>query len=432
MPLEMIGAVVLIAMLLLMLARVPVAVSMAIPAMIGIYYLSGWEVLSAAVNSIVWQHTLSYSLVTIPMFLLMGEVLHVSGITGELYQAFRVWAGRMRGGLAVASIAASAGLAAASGSSIATTATMGTVSSKEMLNAGYDKGLAGGAIVAGGGLGILIPPSTVLVIYATLTEQSIGKLLIAGILPGIMLTLLFILTVMVSVGFNPRLAPAGRPSSWSERLSSLKYVIWVLVLFAVVTGGMYFGLFSPTEAASFGALAATVIVALRRSIGWEKFLTAVRSTVKTVGFVFAIIIAGFILNYFLAITRLPITISEYIGGQEFPPLLLAAALLLMYMLLGCVMDALAMLVVTLPIVFPIVLAMGWDPIWFGIVMVIVIEMGMITPPIGMNCFVLHGVAPELGLNRIFAGAIRFVIPMLIALILLYAFPQIALFLPGKM
>lgn len=432
MDLESMGGVALVAMLVLMLARVPVAVAMLIPAMVGIYYLAGWDVLSAAVHSIVWEHSLNYSLVTIPMFLLMGEVLHVSGITGELYQAFQTWTGRLRGGLAMASIAASAGLAAASGSSIATTATMGTVSTKEMLRAGYDKGLAGGAIVAGGGLGILIPPSTVLIIYATLTEQSIGKLLIAGILPGIMLTGLFILTVMVSVRLKSRLAPPGQPRSWPDRIKSLRYVSWVLALFAVVTGGMYYGLFSPTEAASFGALAAIAIVALRRSIGWRKFLLAVRKTVQTTGFVFAIVLAGFVMNYFLAITRLPITLSEYIGGLALPPALLATALLLMYLLLGSVMDSLAMLVVTLPIVFPIVLAMGWDPIWFGIIMVIVIEMGMITPPVGLNCFVLHGVAPELGLNRIFAGAVRFVIPMLAAVTLLYAFPDIALFLPGRM
>jgi C4-dicarboxylate transporter, DctM subunit len=431
---EVVGLIGLIMVFVLMFARVPVAIAMAVPAMVGILYLTSWTALSAAVHSIIWSHSLSYSLVTIPMFLLMGELLYGSGVTSRLYQTFQLWVGRLRGGLAIASIGGSAALAAASGSSIATTATMGTVSSKEMLKAGYDKSLAGGAIVAGGGLGILIPPSTVLIIYATLSEQSIGKLLIAGILPGIMLTLLLVLTVFALVRMNPHFAPAGETSSWLAKVSALRYVLPILVLFVVVIGGMYYGVFSPTEASAFGAVCAFAIAVARwRSLGGVTGLVrAIGRTVRTTGFVFAIVLAGFILNHFLAITRLPITIAESVGNLNVAPVVLAAILLLMYVLLGCVMDAMAMLVVTMPIVFPLVLSMGWDPIWFGIVMVMVIELGLITPPIGLNCFVLNGVVPELGLKQIFTGALRFMVPILLAISLLYAFPEIALFLPSRM
>jgi len=429
---EWLGVTGLLVMFVLMLLRTPVAIAMMVPAMAGILIQADWHVLSAAVHSTVWQHSLNYSLVTIPMFILMGEVLHVSGITHELYRTFQVWTGRMRGGLAVASIGASAGLAATSGSSIATTATMGTVSADEMINAGYDRRLAAGSIVAGGGLGILIPPSTILIIYATLTEQSIGELLIAAVIPGILMTLLFVLTIVVIVTAKPSMAPRGERYGWGERFRSLASLSWVIALFAVVVGGMYFGFFSPTEAASGGAFVAILIVAVRGSLSWEQLFTAIHRTVRTTGFVFAIVLAGFMMNYFLAISRLPITLSQTIADLAVPTAVLAVALLALYIFLGCIMDSLAMLVVTMPVVFPIVESVGWSPIWFGIVMVIIIEMGLITPPVGMNCFVLHGVAPQLGMSRIWAGALYFVIPMIVLAVLLYIWPDIALFLPGRM
>jgi len=429
---EWLGVAGLLVMFVLMLLRTPVAIAMMVPAMAGILIQADWHVLSAAVHSTVWQHSLNYSLVTIPMFILMGEVLHVSGITHELYRTFQVWTGRMRGGLAVASIGASAGLAATSGSSIATTATMGTVSADEMINAGYDRRLAAGSIVAGGGLGILIPPSTILIIYATLTEQSIGELLIAAVIPGILMTLLFVLTIVVIVTVKPSMAPRGERYGWGERFRSLASLSWVIALFAVVVGGMYFGFFSPTEAASGGAFVAILIVAVRGSLSWEQLFTAIHRTVRTTGFVFAIVLAGFMMNYFLAISRLPITLSQTIADLQVPAAVLAVALLVLYVFLGCIMDSLAMLVVTMPVVFPIVESVGWSPIWFGIVMVIIIEMGLITPPVGMNCFVLHGVAPQLGMSRIWAGALYFVIPMIVLAVLLYIWPDIALFLPGRM
>jgi tripartite ATP-independent transporter DctM subunit len=432
MSLEMIGFLGILAMFLLMFLRVPIAIAMAVPAFIGILYVRDWRVLSTAIETIVWDHSFNYTLSTIPMFVLMGELLFVSGISQELFATFRHWFGKLRGGLAMAAIGASAIFAAASGSSLATTGTMGVISSREMLNANYHKPLIGGSIVAGGTLGILIPPSTMFIIYGMLTEQSIGKLLIAGILPGILLTVLYILTVAVAVKINPNLAPVGEGSSWKERFVSLRSTGWILLLFALVIGGMYFGIFSPTEAAGVGAFGAFVIALARRKLTFQKFIESMSRTLRTTGFLFAIILAAFILNYFLAITRVPMLLANFLSETTLPPTMIFISIILMYILLGAVMDSMAMVVVTIPIVLPVIEALGYDLIWFGVFIVIVVEMALISPPIGMNCFVLNGVAPELRLEEIFKGALWFMIPLVVLIVLLMIFPEIALYLPSQM
>mgnify|MGYP001255542688 CR=1 FL=1 len=432
MSLEMIGFLGILAMFLLMFLRVPIAIAMAVPAFIGILYVRDWRVLSTAIETIVWDHSFNYTLSTIPMFVLMGELLFVSGISQELFATFRHWFGKLRGGLAMAAIGASAIFAAASGSSLATTGTMGVISSREMLNANYHKPLIGGSIVAGGTLGILIPPSTMFIIYGMLTEQSIGKLLIAGILPGILLTVLYILTVAVAVKINPNLAPVGEGSSWKERFVSLRSTGWILLLFALVIGGMYFGIFSPTEAAGVGAFGAFVIALARRKLTFQKFIESMSRTLRTTGFLFAIILAAFILNYFLAITRVPMLLANFLSETTLPPTMIFISIILMYILLGAVMDSMAMVVVTIPIVLPVIEALGYDLIWFGVIIVIVVEMALISPPIGMNCFVLNGVAPELRLEEIFKGALWFMIPLVVLIVLLMIFPEIVLYLPSQM
>ncbi|MED4582804.1 TRAP transporter large permease [Brevibacillus choshinensis] len=432
MELEIVGLIGLIVMFVLMFLRVPIAVSMAVPAFMGVLYLRDGIVLDTVIKTIVWDHSFSYSLTTIPMFVLMGELLFVSGISNELFTAFRHWFGRVRGGLAMGTIGASAIFAAASGSSIATTGTMGVIASKEMVNAGYNKALSGGAIVAGGSLGILIPPSTVFIIYGMMTEQSIGKLLIAGILPGILLTVLYILTVYFSVLINPSLAQKGEGTSWKERFLSVRHIGWVIILFAIVIGGMYIGWFSPTEAAGVGAFGAFLIALIRRKLGWQNFIESLSRTLRTTGFLFAIMLAAFILNYFLAITRLPMALAELLNGLHVSAGLIFTLIIIMYILLGAVMDTMAMIVVTIPIILPIIHALDFDLIWFGVIIVIVVEMALMTPPIGMSCFFLNGVAPELSLADIFKGSMRFLIPILVLILLLYFFPSIALYLPETM
>lgn len=432
MSLETIGFLGILAMFLLMFLRVPIAIAMAVPAFIGILYVREWKVLSTAIETIVWDHSFNYTLSTIPMFVLMGELLFVSGVSQELFATFRYWFGKLRGGLAMAAIGASAIFAAASGSSLATTGTMGVISSKEMLEQKYNKALIGGSIVAGGTLGILIPPSTIFIIYGMLTEQSIGKLLIAGIIPGIILTTLYILTVAVAVKIRPDLAPKGEGSSWKERIVSLRHTGWILVLFIVVIGGMYVGLFSPTEAAGIGAFGAFIIALARRKLTFQKFVESMNRTLRTTGFLFAIILAAFILNYFLAITRVPLLLANFLADTTMPPLLILCSIVVLYVLLGAVMDSLAMIVVTIPIILPVIQALGYDLIWFGVLIVIVVEMALISPPVGMNCFVLNGVAPQLRLEEIFKGALWFMIPLLVMITFLIAFPEIALFLPNRM
>ncbi len=416
-----------------MFLRIPIAIAMAIPASVGILYLKGWPTLLSALDTIVWTKSYSYTLTTIPLFVLMGQLIYSSGISNELYTTFRNWFSGLRGGLGMATIGSSAMFAAASGSSLATTGTIGVMASKEMLAAGYSKSLTGGSIAAGGTLGILIPPSTMFIIYGMMTEQSIGKLLMAGIIPGILLTLFFIITIYVASIINPSLITNEKEEkvSWKERFNSLKSTIWILLLFIIVLGGMYFGIFTATESAGVGAFGAFMIGLVRRKLTIPKVNEAVFETIKTTGFIFAIVIGAFILNYVLTITRVPHLISDFLFSANLSPAMFFLIIVIMYIILGAFMDTLSMIVVTIPIILPLVEAVGFDLIWFGVIIVLVVEMGLISPPVGMNCFVLNGVVKELPLTQIFKGAFLFIIPILALVTLLYIFPEIALFIPNS-
>jgi C4-dicarboxylate transporter, DctM subunit len=427
-----VGFLVIIFSFILMFARIHIAVAMAIPATLGIIYLRGWDTMLATVNSIVWEHSFSYTLTTIPLFVLMGQFLYTCGFSEELFMMFRKWLGKLKGGLGLATIGSSAMFAASSGSSLATTGTIGVIASKEMLQSGYSKVLTGGTIAAGGTLGILIPPSTMMILYGVITEESIGKLLIAGIVPGILLTIFFMLTINISALIKPSLIPPSEnfETTWKERFVSLKSSIWIVILFIIVIGGIYAGFFTATEAAGVGAFGACVIGLFRKKLTIKTFSEAILNTLKTTGFIFAIIIAAFILNYVLTITRLPQQLAQFLFEKDLSPLVVFIMIVIMYMILGAVMDTMAMIVVTLPIILPILEMQQFDLIWFGVVMVLLIEMALITPPIGMNCFVLNGVVKELDLGSIFKGALIFCVPILLLIALLYAFPEIALFLPN--
>jgi C4-dicarboxylate transporter DctM subunit len=429
---ETVGLLGLGLMFLLMFLRVPIAVAMALPGIFGAWYLRGWEPMTTMLNTVVWSHSYSFTLTTIPMFVLMSELIYLSGISSELFGVFRKWFGALKGGLALATVGASAIFAAACGSSVASTATMGIVASKEMQKAGYSDTLSSGAVVAGGTLGILIPPSTAFIIYGMLTEESIGKLLIAGILPGLLLTFLFMLTVFGAVWLRPNLGPAVERSSWLERFIALRSILWVAVLFVVVIGGMYMGIFGPTEAAGVGAFGAMTIALVRRRLSWHSLLESLTNTVKVTGFLFAIILGAFILNYFLAITRLPANLAQYISALDWSPVAVLVVILLLYLFLGAIMDALAMVVITIPIILPTVKALGFDIIWFGVIVVVMIEMALISPPVGMGCFVLKGVNPSLRMESIYQGGLLFMLPIFALIALLVAFPDIALLLPRLM
>lgn len=427
-----IGITVLIAVFILMFLRIPIVVSMALPACIGILMLKSEKALFTTIESIIWEHSYSYAFSTIPLFVLMGQFLYYSDISNELFTAFKNWFGRLKGGLGMAAIGASAVFAASSGSSLATTGTIGVASSKEMLKAGYAKSLTGGAIVAGGTLGILIPPSSMFIIYGMITETSIGKLLMAGIIPGILLTIFFMMTIGISIWIKPDLVTGHVDThvSWKEKIQSLKANLWILLLFTFVMGGLYMGLFTATEAAGYGALGALVIALLRRKLTFALFSEAMFSTVKTTGFLFAIVMGAFLLNFVLTITRIPNLLADFLFSKDLSPTMIFLLIVVMYLILGAIMDTLAMIVVTMPLILPIVQQLGFDLIWFGVIITLLVEMALISPPVGMNCFVLKGVVDDLDLKSIFKGAFIFMIPILSLIGLLYVFPEIALFLPN--
>ncbi|WP_158737996.1 TRAP transporter large permease [Alteribacillus sp. YIM 98480] len=433
MPVEWIGVIGIALMFILMFLKFPISISLIVPGVLGVFYIRGWGAVETTLETIIWSHSFSYTFSTIPMFILMGELLFISGISTELFDTFRKWFGKMKGGLATSTIGASALFAAASGSSVASTGTMGVIAQREMNKAGYDDKFSSGTIVSGGTLGILIPPSGAFIIYGIITEQSIGKLLIAGIVPGIVLALLFILTIIITVRVQPKLAPDNTISySWKEKFISIKSTIWFIALFVVVIGGMYVGWFSPTEAAGAGAFVALILASLKKKLNFRTLVQALERTLRTTGFLFAIVLGAFVLNYFLALTHLPEFMASVITASNLPVWGVILLIMLMYLILGAVMDALAMIVVTIPIILPIIQALGFDLIWFGVWIVIIIELALITPPIGMNCFVLKGAVSDLRLEDIFKGAARFIIPIIVMLLLLTAFPSIALWLPSTM
>ncbi len=429
----MVGGIVILVMFILLAIRVPVAIAMVFPALVGILYLQDWQVLVNVVDLTITNNSLDYLMTTIAMFVLMGELMNTSGISSQLYDSFKYWFGKFRGGMAIATVAASSLFAASSGSSIATTASIGTIASKEMLNSHYSKPLTSGSILAGGTLGILIPPSTFMVLYGILSQQHIGKLLIAGLLPGLLLTVLYILTIVVIVRLNPESAQKGEAHySWQERFKSLSSTIPIFVLFTFVIGGLYIGLFGPTEAASMGAFGALVIAVIKRSLTFKKAVDVLSNTLKTVGFIFAILLSALILNSFIVQSGLPALLNNYLSGLVVAPVLIFIIVVLMYIILGAFMDALAAMLVTFPIILPLMETLGYDLIWFGVVMCLLMELAMITPPIGMNIFVLKGVAPDLGVGNLYKGSITFVIPIIVLITLIYIFPEIVLFLPSNL
>lgn len=422
-----------IALLFLLFATgMPIAFVMTLIGWLGYIYLGSVDGGLHILGISFYAGGTSYTLSVIPLFVLMGQFASHAGLSREIYLAVQRWIGHKRGGLAMATVGACAGFAAISGSSVATAATMGTVALPEMKKYGYGTSLATGTVAAGGTLGILIPPSATFVFYAILTEQSVGKLFIAGILPGILLALLFMLAINIQVRLNPKIAPRSEAAALKERISALKGVWGMLALFVIVMGGIYIGVFTPTEAAGIGAFGAFVFSIYKRNMTWKNFMDSLRMTGQNTGMIFIIVIGAYVFGYFLAVTRIPFELAEYMSGLKLSPYIILAGVVLIYTILGMFLDGWAIMVLTIPIIHPMMVDLGFDPIWFGVMVVIMLEMALITPPVGVNVFVIKGVVKDVPMYTIFRGIWPFWIAMLACLFILSIFPEIALFLPNTM
>ena len=427
-----VGAVGIAVLFVLLILRIPVAFAMFAVGFVGVWALSGFTAAKSLLASESFTLASSAELVVVPLFILMGNVATETGMSRRLYDAAYAIIGSIRGGLASATLLGCGGFAALAGSSVASALTMGKVSLGEMERFGYDSRLSTGCVAAGGTLGILIPPSTGFVIYAILTQQSIGRLFLAGVLPGILLLALFLVTVSLICWFRPEMGPAGPRTSLSEKVRSLAGALPILVVILLTIGGIYGGIFSPVEAAAVGAGLVILFGVLGRTLSLRRFWHACRDSVVTTATVMLILIAAHLINPFLALSGIPAVVGEFLAAVALPPLGVLSLILLCYVVLGCFLEGFAMLVLTMPIFFPVITALGFDPIWFGVLVVLVLEMGLISPPVGVNVFIVKSVAPHVPLGRIFIGVLPFWAAMFVALILIVAFPQIALVLPNTM
>ena len=417
---------------LIMFLRVPIGVAMALVGIIGFSYLVSVEGALHVAAAEVYSMFFSYSLTPVALFIFMGQIVFRSGVGERLYRTVYSWLGHLGGGLSMATIGACAGFAAICGSPTASVATMGTVCLPEMKRYNYDPALATGCVAAGGTLGILIPPSVTFIVYGILVEESIGKLFIAGIFPGLLLAGLFIVTIFIITRRNPRLGPPGTRATWRERLISLTGVWEMLALFALVMGGLFAGLFTPTEAGALGAFGALILGLVERRLTRRELIMSLFETLRTTSMVFVILAGTSILGRFLAVTKIPFELAGWVSELPVSPMAIFAVIVLVYIIAGCVIEALPLIMLTVPIFFPVVVALGFDPIWFGVIIVLVAQMGLITPPVGVSAYVIKGVAPDVPLGTIFRGAITFLPAMVICVIILMAFPKIALFLPNLM
>lgn len=417
-------------LVVLFLLRMPVAFAMALAGFVGFAYLTTPEAALSLLGLDIFESFSSYPLSVIPMFILMGTFAFASGISQRLYRTTYTWIGHYRGGLTVATVFACAAFGAICGSSTATAAIMGKIALPEMKKYKYDDALATGTVAAAGTLGILIPPSTVLIVYGILTEQSIGKLFVAGILPGILLSILFAATVALLCWLKPAIGPPGALSSWKEKLKALTGIIEAVLLFLLAIGGLFLGWFSPTQAGAIGAGGALVIGLARRQLSWQTFIEACREGLRTSCMVIFIITGAIIFGHFMAVSRIPFILAEWLGGLPIHPMAVMGVIVFIYFIGGFFMDAMGLIVVTIPIFFPIVMKLGFDPIWFGVIIVLVSEMGVITPPVGVNVFVIKGIAPDVPLETIFKGIFPFLAALIIFTIILMVFPQIATYLPN--
>lgn len=417
--------------IILLLSRMYIGIAMALVGFLGFAYIAGFDAAFGVLRTVPYTTFANEGMSVIPLFILMGAFAFEAGMSEDLYRAVHKIFGSLRGGLAMATVAACACFAAISGSSLATAATLGRVAMPEMQKYKYNMALATGSIAAGGCIGILIPPSVILIIYGILTEQSIGKLFMAGVIPGILEAIFYIITIWILTKRNPALGPPGPKSSPKEKLIAFSRTWEVLVLFILVIGGLYMGIFTPTEAAGIGAFCAFCFAILRGKMKWRNFKQSLTSTASTTGMLFLIVVGAMILGYFFSITRLPFEFATMVAALPVNRYIILLCIVIVVLILGCLMDSLAIVLLTVPVFYPLILELQFDPIWFGIIVVRVTEMGLITPPVGLNVFVLHGIT-KTPMHTIFRGVMPFLLADVAELILLISLPQITLFLPNLM
>jgi C4-dicarboxylate transporter, DctM subunit len=421
-----------VALFVLMLLRVPVGMAMGLVGVTGFAYLVNGDAALKIIGHTSMRTVTDYTFGVIPMFLLMGAFVSNSGMSRELFRAANSFVGHFRGGLGIATIAACAGFAAISGSSVATAATFATVAYPEMRRYNYPQSFATGVIAAGGTLGAMLPPSTVLAVYGIITEQDIGKLFIAGIIPGLLAASMDMATVVVIGWLRPDFLPVAPRHSWKERLVGLRDIWAMLLLFIFVIGGLYGGLFTPTEAGGVGATGALIIGIVRGKLDGLQIRRSLLQAVRTAAAVLTVLIGALLFGYFLTVTQTPQKVTAFLTALGLGRYGVLALIMVMYIVLGCLMDSLAMIILTIPIIFPVVMQLGFDPIWFGVIIVMTVELGLIHPPVGMNVFVIKSVVQEVTFLTIFRGVLPFILTDLIRLVILIAFPILALWLPSHM
>jgi tripartite ATP-independent transporter DctM subunit len=420
------------ALLALILSRVPIAIAMAIVGVGGTAAIGGWGAALATLTQGPFERATSYTLVVIPLFVLMGYVASEAGLSQGLFRAANAWLGHWRGGLAMATVAGCAGFGAICGSSVATGATMCSVALPEMRRHRYADSLSTAAIASGGTLGIMIPPSIIFVLYGIMTEQSIGKLLMAGVLPGLVETALFIATIALVTAWRPALGAAVPRASWAEALRATRAIWEVGILFVIVIGGIYGGLATPAESAAFGAVGALLFGICRGTLSRAGLVRALDQTMRTTAMVFLIVIGADLFGYFMALSQMPMQLAAWLAGLQVRPVVVLWAIIGTYIVLGALMDELAMILLTVPIFFPLISGLGFDPIWFGVVIVVVVQIGLIAPPVGLNVFVIGGMARDVPLATIYRGVTPFLAAMILLLVALTAWPDLALILPRSM
>ena len=420
------------AVFLLALLRIPLAFAMGAVGFVGLGLLRGWAPTMANAAQVVYDTGFAYTLSVVPLFILMGNFVARAGLAHELFRAAYTFIGHLRGGLAHATVIACAGFGAICGSSIATAATMAKVAYPPMKKLGYSNELSAGVIAAGGTLGIMIPPSTIMVIYGIVTETNIGKLFAAGVIPGLLSAAMLMGGVAWICWRHPQAGPAGERSSWPERLQALRNIWGVALLVVVVLGGIYGGVFTATEGAGIGASGAFFFALLRGALSWKALYEVLVESARTTAMLFTILIAAMLFSSFVNFTTMSGDLKDWILHQGFSPLMVVAAMMVIYVLLGTIMEELSMVLLTIPVFFPIVTGLGFDPVWFGVLIVLVVQIGLISPPVGMNLFVLNALLKDVTLKQIFRGVWLFVAILTLALFVVLEFPMLSMWLPGFM
>ncbi len=422
----------LVLMSALMLFGMPIAFTMLAAGVLGNAFLLSGSAATHMLATNIWEQFSSYGLSVIPLFVLMGQFAYRAGTTERLYDAAYKWVGRLPGGLAGTTVAASAGFSAICGSNAATTATMGTIAMPEMRRYGYDPALSTGAIAVGGTLGVVIPPSVVLIVIAVQTEQSLLRLFLAAVVPGLILTALFLLTIVFMCLRNPKLGPLGPKTTFREKLIALTGVAEALILFGLVIGGLYLGWFTPTEAGAAGAFGALAIGLVQRSLDFKGIVQSIVESVRISAMVVLLITGAVLFGRFLTVSRLPFELADWAAALPVAPFVILLVVLGIYIVGGMLMDALGFLVVTTPIFFPLGIALGYDPVWYTMLLTIVTTMGAITPPVGVNVFIVHGLAPDIPIHTIFRGVAYFLLAFVLCILMMWIFPATVLFLPNAM